>query len=371
MKIRILFFMGETMYYGGTESFIMNYYRHMDHNKIQIDFVYQSNKKGVFDDELISYGSQIYRVQPKFKHPFQYSKQIKDLLLSEKYNIVHSQMDAIGAWPLGIAKYVGVPIRIAHSHSTAHLTNNFIKKCVLNIAKIMLRKTATHFFACSKDAGKFMFGEKLTNAKKVKVIHNGIDLDSYAYSEIKRKNIRYEFGLTNDLVIGHIGRFREEKNHVKILSIFQEVLKKNTTAKLILVGNGPLERKIRKKVNEMKIENSVIFTGVRNDVCNILNAFDVFLFPSLFEGLSVVAIEAQANGLPCIFSKTLADETIISDLVIQKSLTASDKSWCKAIMKARNMGRKDCHEKLRSAGYDINTEARKLQSIYMKLAGVI
>lgn len=368
-KTKVLYLLSCPMNYGGTEAFIMNYYRKMDHDKIQIDFVYQGDGIGVYDDELLSYGSQIYRISNKSKHPLLFTKQIKELLLQQKYMIVHSQMDAMGAWPLLIAKNAGVPIRIAHSHNIQHQTNNFFKRKINDAAKVMLRKNATHYFACGIKAGKFLFGDKILSTGKVKIIHNGIDLNMYAYSEERRNRLRSELGLKNELVIGHVGQFRKQKNHQKIVEVFRTVSEKNVNAKLMLVGNGELKDNIKELVHNMRISDKVIFTGERSDICDVLNVFDVFLFPSLFEGLSIVAIEAQANGLPCVFSEMIPEETAITNLVIFKKLKDSNEIWSEAIIDASNMGRKDCRDKLAIAGYDINIEAKRLQEMYLGLAG--
>lgn len=362
---KVIMILGRSMLYGGTEAFIINYYRHINHNKIQIDFIYQGDDDGVYDKELLENGSVIYHVPYKAQHPIKFSKEVKRILKEGNYQVIHSQMDAMGCWPLAIAKGVGVPMRIAHSHNTNHQTSNPIKLIINDIAKLLLRIYATDYYACGYNAGVFMFGQKLVDKNKVQIIHNAIELDKYAYSELKRDKIRKEFGLKNEIVIGHVGQFREQKNHKKIIEIFTEIVKSDNNVKLMLVGDGPLKSDIQAMVKKNNIQDKVIFTGSKNDVSDILNAFDAFLFPSLFEGLSVIAIEVQANGLPMIMSDVIDNETVIIDAVIKVSLESNVCVWKNAIYKALESGRKEEKEKLIEAGYDIVTEAGKLEERYV------
>lgn len=363
-QIRVLYVLSDTMYRGGTEAFIMNYYRHIDKNRVQIDFIYQGDEVGVYDTELLSGGSRIYHIPFKTKHPIQFTKMIARIIKEGQYKIVHSQMDAMGVWPLSIAWYCGVPMRIAHSHNTYYQTKNPVKKMCNFFAKLLLRKCATDFYACGYEAGVFMFGKRRMAEGDALVIHNAIDLQHYQYSDNERKTIREEFGITDEIIIGHVGQFREQKNHRKIVEVFAELAKFDNKYKLMLVGDGPLRKEIETMVKQMKLESQVIFTGARGDVSSLLSAFDVFLFPSLFEGLSIVAIEAQANGLPCVFSDTIAEETDLTNLVFRVNLMDDANSWCEVLKNALKSGRKDETEEIRRRGYDISIEAKKLENRY-------
>lgn len=363
--IKVIYILSNAMYMGGTEAFIMNYYKYIDHEKIQIDFIYQGYEDGVYDKVLLDNGSRIYHVPFKSRHPIRFSSEVKRILKEGKYQVIHSQMDAMGCWPLAIAKSIGVPMRIAHSHNTKHQTNNPIKLFLNDTAKIFLRKYATDYYACGYDAGVFMFGKKLMAQNKVQIIHNAIELDKYAFSRPERDKIRSEFGIKNEYVIGHVGQFREQKNHKKIIEIFSEIVKTDSNVKLMLVGDGPLKSDIYKMVEKRNILDKVIFTGARNDVCDLINAFDVFLFPSLFEGLGIVAIEAQANGLPAVVSDVVPDEALITDIIMKVELNAEPSVWKEAVYKALKSGRKNEKEKLIDAGYDILTEAKKLEEKYL------
>lgn len=366
--VRILYILGGSMKYGGTEAFIINYYRNINKENVIIDFVYQGDEKGVYDDELIACGSNIYHTVYKNQNPILFSKQIAEIIKKNNYKIIHSQMDAMGAWPLLIAKFKGVPVRIAHSHNTAHQTNNKIQILVNDLAKTLLRKVSTHYFACGKEAGKWLFGEKLFEKGKVEVIHNAINLDDYSFSNDKRMKIRNEFSIKDsDILIGHVGQFRKQKNHEKIIEIFHSLVQQNVNYKLMLVGSGELEDSIKELCQKLNILDHVIFTGSRNDVSTIMNAFDLFLFPSLFEGLSVVAVEAQANGVPCVFSNTISNETFINDNIDVVDLNASEDIWTNAINKAIGNGRINSEKAFSSNGYNIKVEAKKLEKKYLDL----
>ena len=364
--LRVLMILGGPMYYGGTELFLMNYYRHINRNEIQFDFVCPGDEHGVFDDEITKMGGRIFHVPHKLKHPVKYTLGLKKIILDNGYKIIHSQMNAMGCWPLAIAKSVGVPMRIAHSHSTKHQTSNSVKFILNDIAKLLLRKYATDYYACGYDAGVFLFGKKLMVQNKVQIIHNAIELDKYAYSDSKRNKIRKEFGIKDEIVIGHVGQFHEWKNHKKIIEIFTEIAKADSNVKLMLVGDGPLKSDIQTMAKKNNIRDKVIFTGSRDDVSDILNAFDVFLFPSLFEGLGIVAIESQANGLPTVVSDAVPDEALITDIVIKEALESDACIWKDTLYKALKAGRKNENEKLIEAGYDIVTEAIKLEERYVK-----
>ncbi len=363
--LRVLMVLGGPMSYGGTEFFLMNYYRNINRDRVQFDFACQGDGPGVFDDEITEMGGKIFYLPYKTKHPFKYTSKLKKIMIENNYKAVHSQMDAMGCWPLAVAKSAGITMRIAHSHNTKCQTKNPVKKIMNNFAKIFTRKLATHHFACGYDAGVFLFGRKMMEQHKVQIIHNAIELNKYAFSMKKRERLRRKFGIGKEIVIGHVGQFREQKNHKKIIEIFTYITKTDSNIKLMLVGDGSLKSEIERIAEENNLKEKIIFTGARNDVSDLLNVFDVFLFPSLFEGLSVVAVEVQANGLPMVISDTIADETIITDTIIKVGLEKDASVWKEAVYKSLKFGRKDEMDKLIEAGYDIMTEASRLEEKYV------
>lgn len=232
---RILYVNGGLMNRGGIESFMMNYYRHFDRSKIQIDFaVHDAGGEGFYDHEIESMGGHIFHLPRKFTHPFSYANDLRKIINTGEYKIVHTHMDAMGAWVLKVAKECGVPVRIAHSHNTQHLTSNPIKLYFLEMARRDIVKYATERMACSEAAGKWLFGDY-----PFTVVHNAIDADKFVFNAAVRQQVRSELGISdNEFVIGHIGRFDIQKNHVFLINLFAKLLRIIPSARLVLVGGG-------------------------------------------------------------------------------------------------------------------------------------
>lgn len=363
---RILFVNGGTMQRGGIESFMMSYYRNIERSKIQIDFIVHGFDKGAYDDEIRQMGGKIFNIPVKSKNYFENIYQLKQIFSSNEYKLVHSHMDAMNTLVLKVAKESGIPIRIAHSHNIDHLTTNKFKYLLNEFAKKRITRYATHFFACSEPAAKWLFGEELVQEKKVKIIKNAINLDDYYFNEKVRKEIRSDLNIENMLVLGHVGRFDYQKNHEYLLKIFQGLLETNANSRLILVGEGHLKKEISKKIKDMNLSDKVIMLGSRDNVNEILNSFDVFLLPSLFEGLGISLIEAQANGLRCIASKDTPIEVDITNTTTFISTKESKVSnWVEAILNIENTNRIIEKDNFILSGYDIKNEAKKLQDLYL------
>lgn len=297
--IRILHVLGG-MGQGGTENFLMNLYRNIDKEKIQFDFLV--NREGFFDDEIERLGGRIYYIPALQKvGQISYVSHLKEFLLNHKeYKIIHSHLNQVTGLILEVANKVNIPIRIAHSHnskSNKHLIIKIYKKYLGN--KIV--KNATDLWACSDIAGNWLYGK---NTKNVKIIKNAIDLEKFEYSEKVRNKVRKDFNIEEkDFVIGNIGRFSYQKNQIFLLEVLKELKNINKNTKLMLVGNGSLKEKLIKHSKELNIEDSIIWLENRTDVNELLQAMDFFVFPSKFEGLGIVLIEAQSAGLKCIASE--------------------------------------------------------------------
>ena len=349
---------------GGIESYMMNYYRHFDRSKIQIDFiVHDAGGYGYYDEEIKQMGGRIFVLPKKSTHPFTYIHQLKKILNNGEYKIIHTHMDAMGAWVLKAAKGCGIPVRIVHSHNTQHLTTNPIKLFFLEKARKNINKYATHRMACSNVAGKWLFGDE-----PFTVVHNAIEVEKFAFKIDERKRIREMYGVNEDeFLIGHVGRFDNQKNHSFLIDVFADVVKEKPNSKLMLVGEGHLMQNIKEKVSRLKLDNNVIFTGVRDDAYKYYNAFDTFVLPSLFEGLPVVSIEAQINGCKTFFSNTITKECILSPKASFISLDVA--RWVKGILNSINTA--DTLHVLdfdvTASGYEIHHEAEKLQSLYIDL----
>lgn len=363
--IRILYVNGGLMNRGGIESMMMNYYRHFDHKEIQIDFaLHDAGGSGYYDEEIESLGGCIFVLPKKSTHPFSYMSRLKAVLRQGDYRVIHTHMDAMGAWVLKAAKECGVPIRIAHSHNTQHLTTNPLKLWLLEKARKNINRYATHRMACSTAAGKWLFDDVPFD-----IVRNAIEVDRFIYDAGVRKDVRKEWSIgDDDFLIGHVGRFDYQKNHKFLIDVFAEIVRQKPKCKLMLVGGGNITQSdCREQVRQLDIENKVIFTNVRNDIFRLYNAFDLFVLPSLFEGLGIVSIEAQVNGCPNILSSTIPDEVNISGKVeflpLQKDL------WVKMILEmikdkgVRHGAGFDIHQ----CGYDIHSEAQLLQQKYIEL----
>ena len=355
---------------GGVESVIMNLYKNIDRDKIQFDFFVEQPSTIIDEIEIKKMGGNIIII-PSYKRPLHYIKELAKLFREGDYDIVHSNMNALSVFTLKAAKKAGVKIRIAHSHSTSN-KKEWLRNIIKNMLKLFSKKYATHYFACSELAGRWLFGNKIFNEGKIELINNAIDLEKFAFNENVRKQIRKEYNIEDKFVIGHIGRFVEQKNHKFLIDLFNEVQKKYLNAILLLVGDGPLFDKIKQYVDKLGLTEKVIFTGVQKDTSKFYQAMDSFVLPSLYEGLPVVGIEAQANGLPCLFADTISKEVVINDNSSSLSLNNGFDVWVKRIYElGQNIGKRCISNKLKNSKYDIQNESKKLCKLYEKIIGDI
>ena len=309
---------------GGVESVIMNYYRHLDHSKIQFDFICDEDSTRIPYDEIKKLGGRVFLV-PKYQNLPKYLKALEKLFKENQYRIIHSNINTLSVFPLYAAKKAGVPIRISHSHSTSN-PKEWKRNLIKNILRPFSKRYATDYFACSELAGRYLFGNKAFDQGEVKIIHNAIDVDKFKFDEVARKKLRKELRIKDStVVIGHVGRFVQQKNHIFLVDVFKEYHKKNPDSKLLLVGSGPLEDEIKKKVERLNLKDSVLFLGQRDDINKLYSVMDVFCLPSLYEGLPVVGVEAQAAGLPCVFSDKITNDTVITKDTTQSKLEL--KKW--------------------------------------------
>lgn len=306
---------------GGLENLIMNIYRNIDRNKVQFDFLVHYQEKKFFDDEIEQLGGKIYRFSLRnnnniFKYIIELNKFYK---IHKEYKVIHCHMSSIGFINFVIAKHNGIKVRIAHSHNSS--TDKTIKGRIKRIMIIPYKYISTINYACSKEAGKFLFGKK-----KFEMIPNAIETNKFEYNDKFDTEIRKKYGFNDeDIIIGHIGRFNIQKNHIFLLKAFKEAVKENRKLKLMLLGDGELMPLVKKYVCENDLEKSVIITGVVSDTWKYYSAFDVFSLPSLFEGLPVVGVEAQSSGVKCIFSDNITKDIVISDLI--KYLELNKELW--------------------------------------------
>ena len=349
----------------GLETMLMNYYRHIDKDRLQFDFLTHRREKGDFDDEILCMGGRIFNTYPIA--PSCFVKYLSDLdcFFREhtEYRIVHSHIDSLSTFSLMAAKKAGVPVRISHSHNT-----NFDKDCKLplrHFSKRLILGAATQFWGCSKAAVRFMFGKRVYLSENYTVLNNAIDIRKFAFNPKARVAVQKKYELEGKFVVGHIGRFVHQKNHEFLIDIFEKIYEKDKSAVLLLVGDGVNKAAVQKKTERLGLVENVRFLGVRHDIPDILQAFDVFMLPSRFEGLGIVLIEAQAAGIPAIASDTVPEEAAVTDLVSFLSLKESAVAWAEAALSQKGKPRRDTSDILAQSGYDIECAAMDLEKHYL------
>lgn len=358
---------------GGAETLVMNIYREIDKEKFRFDFVVHTTEVGEYEQEILETGGKIYRM-PKYTvvNHFKYKQEWKRFFKEHtEYKIVHAHMRSTASIFLKIAKKFGIKT-ISHSHSTS--SGNGIKAIIKNILQYNIRFVADFFMGCSKQANIWLFGKKIANSNKCIVLGNSIDVDNYKFEVDTRDAVRNELKIPKKTVVmGHVGRFVEVKNHKFLIEIFEQFTKINSNSKLLLIGKGELQDEIKRLVIEKKIEDKVIFLGTRSDVNRILQGMDIFVMPSFYEGLPVTLIEAQATSLPCLVSDIITDEVDVTKLIYRMSLKSTANKWAERINEIYNKSNRACSkeimDKIKKSGYDISTTTNQLTQIYYKLLG--
>ena len=355
--LQVVTYMGR----GGLETMLMQYYRHIDRNLVQFDFLVHRPFRADYDDEIEALGGKIYRLPRLVPWRRSYKKALSNFFAAHpEYRIVHVHQDCLSGVILQAAQEHGVPVRIAHSHNS---NQDFNWK--YPIKRFYMRNIptyATALLACGKAAGDWLFG-----GKAYQVLPNAIDLDSYRPEASCRRSMRKELGIAeNAFVVGHVGRFHPVKNHAFLLRVFAKIKKQRSNACLLLVGDGYLRQKIQKNAAKMGLSDCVIFTGVRQDVPQLMQAMDVFILPSVAEGLPVTLVEAQAAGLPCVASTGVPRESGLTDLVRFLPLKAGFLAWSEQICQCQAV-KADTHRLLEQAGYAIGKSAGKLQQYYLNM----
>ena len=342
----------------------MNIYRKVDRKKLQFDFIVH-DKENDFEKEIIKLGGKIFKIDPLAKCGFRrYAKELRNIFIKNHYKIIHSHINESSGFVLKIAKECHIPIRISHSHSQGN-NSNILYKIIKFYLKKQIKKYATHFFACSNGAAKWLFGN---NANKAIIVKNGIDTELFSFSKEKREKIRKKMNIEEStIILGNVGRLVSVKNQSFLIDIFNDFNKKVADSKLVIVGEGKLEGELKDRVKKNNLEDKVVFTGNRKDVNELLNAFDVFVFPSLYEGLGIALIEAQCNGLLCIVSDTIPVEAKVTNNLFYISLDKNSKYWSDTILnKYKNYSRKSQVQKVKEAGYDIVKVIRQMEEFYIK-----
>lgn len=364
--IRILHVLGG-LDAGGAESFVMNLYRAIDRNAVQFDFVKHTSQIGVFENEVRAMGGEIYQCSRyRGENHWAYKKWWNDFYQQHhEYIVIHGHVRSTAAIYLKIAKKYG-RVTIAHSHSTSN--GSGISALVKDAMQLPIRHIAEYLFACSDKAGKWLYGSKALNGDNYKIIPNGIDLQRFAFDEDKRLTIRRELGIEHDdYVVGHVGRFSKPKNHMFLIKMFAAFSVFESKTKLLLVGDGPLCDIIQRQCTELGVRDKVIFVGAKTNTEDYYQAMDVFTFPSLWEGLGIVALEAQANGLKCIVSDRVPNNVAVTKKVEFLPLDNME-DWIEAITEEKDRLREGYMEAKDDMleSYNILTIATALQAFYLE-----
>lgn len=361
---RIAVIMGK-MHSGGKKNLVMEYYRHIDRSKIQFDFICDDDSNAIPKEEIEALGGRVYII-PRYQNILANIRAIKKICKQNKYRIAHGYNGTMNVFGLYAAWRGGVKIRINESISMAHSSDK--KTYLKKVLKPFSRCFSTHYMANGEACGKWQFG-KLYDQGKVAIFKTVINVDENKYNPELRDKCRKEFGLENNVVIGHIGRLTAQKNTLFIIDIFNEIVKLEERAKLLLIGDGELKEDMLARISQYGIEDNVLYLGRREDIKQFYNAMDCFLLPSLYEGLPVVGVEAECHGLPMFFSTEIPEESSpCEDLGVFDGLDKSAAEWARIIIdKVRVTKRTDHCAAVKAAGFDSVTESEKLLKYYEEL----
>lgn len=337
--IRVAHVIGKVVH-GGVEAVVMNYYRHIDRDRLQFDFFIDGLDPTPLEEEILAMGGRVFKLPPYDVSMMSNLKYFKKIIRINSYKIVISHMNTLSVFWLREAKRAGVPIRIAYSHSTSHWREG-VRTWTKYALRPFSRLYPTHFLACGEYAGRWLFGDRVFNAGKVTILPNAIKVDKFKFNSKIREEKRDELGLHGKFVVGHVGRFMYQKNHKYLIAVFSKIYQKNKNTVLMLVGDGPLRPEIEQLVAEMGLSESILFLGTRKDVNELYQAMDVFVLPSFYEGFPVVVVEAQAAGLPCFVSNQVTNEVVIVSHACKQlpinHICVSD--WCDSVLNALESGK--------------------------------
>lgn len=364
--IRVLHIMSSIGTPGGVQSLIWNYYEQMDSKEIVFDFIVHNNEMKGFEQRFIEKGSKIYYVPPKRQNIFAHIQGINSVLKETKYDIIHTHQDFLGYISLLLACFNHVKVRIVHSHK-ANLQENMIKRMQRKILTGFVKVLSTDLFACGKQAAIWTYGKKAFDNGKVYVLNNAVNPQEYLFSKDKRSLTREKLGISDTtFVIGNVARFTYQKNHEFLIQCFEEVVNLERDVLLILAGDGELLEAVKSTVENKKLLDKVLFLGARSDIPDLLQAMDVFVLTSRFEGLPVTMVEAQISDLSCVVSDSITNEIEINRKTTYVCLKEDYSKWASFILGVDRNDRQNRLLETRKCGFDINTESGKLVIYYKK-----
>jgi glycosyltransferase EpsF len=357
---------------GGAETLIMNVYRNLDRSRVQFDFITHTTDMGDYEDEIVQLGGRIFTI-PSLGQlgPLLYMKELVKIMSANSFIAVHTHTDYQGGFPALAAKLSGIKKRICHSHSTDWPKGSrFLDKVTLKALQTIIKFSATNYCSCSKEAAKFLFGPRMVNSGKVSILKNGIDITEFSIVDNNSKNnVMEELNLQeNTKVIGHVGRFSDSKNHIFILKVLKKLLEEDDHYVAVLIGDGPNKSQVEKEAKKLGVLNHLKFLGIREDIPRLMKAFDIFLFPSKFEGFGIVTLEAQCSGTPCVIADTVPKTTDMGlGLTTFISLGESLDTWCNKVKEAISMERPDNRliiENVTNRGYNIRNNVNDWIDLY-------
>ena len=349
---------GMTPMTGGIESVIMNYFRNIDKNKCQFDFLSEFDNIA-YQDEIVDSGSKIIKITPRRESVFKHKRSLKEVFKNNHYDAIWVNMCTLSNISyLKYAKKYGVKTRIIHSHNSENMGSK-LTLILHKLNKKVVAKYATHFWACSDLAGKFFFSSKIMASPKYRVINNAIDLDKFKFDEQIRQQYRRDLDIDDKFVVGHVGRFHFQKNHKYLINVFYELQKLKPNSVLLLIGDGEDKDAIKQQIAELGIGDKVKLLGIRQDVNNLFMAMDCMIFPSVFEGLGLILIEAQASGLPCYTSDVVPLTTKLSNNISYLSLNIPCKDWAEYVCKNNPTSRQIDTKTIREKGFDIKDQVKE------------
>lgn len=367
--IKILVF-GITQNPGGVENVIMNYYRRINKDKIQFDFLCNTEEVA-YEDEILKIGGKIYRITARSVDRRKYKKELEKFYQAHagEYNAIWVNVCSLANIDyLKMAKKYNIKYRIIHSHNSENMDSK-LRGILHKINKRFIKRYATDFWACSDEAGRWFFSSQIMNSDSYLVINNAIDTDKYKFNEEVRTQYRKELNIENQFVIGNVGRLHFQKNQEFLIDIFNEINQKIDNVRLLIIGQGEDEGKLKDKVTQLNLEDKVQFLGVRYDIPNLLQSMDVFVFPSVFEGLGLALIEAQASGLQTYASKDVIPSVVKMSNDFQFiSLNDKPEEWAKIILENRKNRNKneEAYINIKKSGYDIQEQTRKIEKYFVR-----
>lgn len=367
--IKVLQFVG-CMDYGGIETWLMHFLRRIDRTEFQLDFCYTKPDPGAYAPEIEALGGRMAACPLNRKDPLGFARRFRSLLRGAQYDIVHSHAHHFSGFVLRLARQEHVPVRMAHCHNTSDGKGTGLSRGLYHaLMRRWIWRHGTHGLAASEDAAQALFGPNWRSDSRFRVLHCGIDLEPFRQN-VSRAEVRSELGIPLDApVVGHVGRFMPQKNHAFLLEIAAEVVKHRPDVRFLLVGDGPLRPPMEAKARELGIEKSVVFTGARSDVPRLmLGAMDVFVFPSLWEGLGIALLEAQAAGLRCLASSSVPEEaSVVPEAVTFLALPAGAAQWATRVsqlLDVTDMHRPSAVQIIEGSSFSIDNSLEELTRLY-------